>query len=74
MSSARGQDAKFFTRGKIQVGQPAAYRCWMMINLRSRALAGVPRGAAGGGREGQEGHQAPDSAEEDCGEHHHGQR
>lgn len=71
MASQAGQDAKFFQRGKIQV-RCLPRRCVMVAD--GACCAGIPRGAAGGGVQGQEVCEEEDSAEEDCGQYHYGER
>ena len=71
MSGQGGQDAKFFTRGKIQV------RDYYYVTTGNAGMnsghAEIPRRAGGRGEQGQEVHEAQDGAEEGCRQYHDGQ-
>ena len=71
MSGQGGQDAKFFTRGKIQVRDHHA-RPTTSAGMNPEH-AGIPRRAGGRGEQGQEVHETQDCIEEDCCEHYDGQ-
>ena len=77
MASQAGQDAKFFTRGKIQVRScrdAVGRRGTAHLTVgRCCAHVGIPRRVAGGGGQGQEVHEAEDGAEEDRREYYDGE-
>lgn len=73
MASQAGQDAKFFTRGKIQVRMivlpTSNLRSWTDYSY----TLGISRRASCGGIKGQEIHEAQDGVEEDSSKHYYGQ-
>ena len=73
MASQAGQDAKFFTRGKIQVRR-YQLRVSVMGTHTPLCPAGVSCRATSSRVKGQEVCQEEDRAEEDCGKYHYGER